>query len=410
MTERYATFPALAEAPWQGVRPSGASARKAAVLLLLLGVTFGQRFCIPFGTYQIPIVVFLAYGALYILIASAQARINTVAFLLYAATVTLMVATLYIGKTSFSPFSFFYLVVLYLVYVFSVDIPREEYLDHLAIFQKLLVMLAVIALVQYCNQLVSGSTFSIFDYIPQDFWLVGYNTRPTLAYGSSFHKANAEFFLEPSFLSQYMAVGIIIEILYFARWWRIALYGAAIFASFSGTGMLLLGIFSVFGILKSKRYELLLALPILAVGLLAFQDSPYISAITGRLDEFDSQDSSAYMRFIGPNQAVEDIIYPDFLAFVAGKGPGLVDSLSRGLDYQSNFPVMHKLLIEYGILGLVPFMAFATYRFLGSPRSRVLAGALFIMYLFLSGSLLQPHTIYLFYVLSILFRRQPGEA
>ena len=45
-----------------------------------------------------------------------------------------------------------------------------------------------------------------------------------------------------------------------------------------------------------------------------------------------------------------------------------------------------------------------------APRSRVLAGALFVMYLFLSGSLLQPHTIYLFYVLSILFPLQPEEA
>jgi hypothetical protein len=70
---------------------------------------------------------------------------------------------------------------------------------------------------------------------------------------------------------------------------------------------------------------------------------------------------------------------------------------------------MHKLLIEYGMLGLVPFMAFATYRFFAMPRSRVLAGALFVMYLFLSGSLLQPHTIFLFLVLAILFPKQEGE-
>jgi hypothetical protein len=398
------------EAPWQDAKPAGATARRIAVLLLLFGVTIGQRFCIPMGASQIPIVVILAYFALYLLISSGQARINTAGFMLYSISAALMIATLYFGKIYFSAFSVIYLIVLYLVWVFTVDIPREEYVRHLAVFQKILVFFAVIALAQYIEQVFVGSTLSLFDYIPDDFWLTGYNTRPTLGYGSTFYKANAEFFLEPSFLSQYMAVGIIIEILYFGKWWRMALYGVAIFCSFSGTGMMLLALFSIFTVLKSKRYELLIGVPVLLLIYLAFQDSPYVTAITGRVGEFDAEGSSAFMRFIGPNQTIEDLIYPDFGAFLVGKGPGLVEQLNKVLDYQANYPVMHKLLIEYGIVGLLPFMAFATFRFFGAPRSRILAGALFVMYLFLSGSLLQPHTIYLFYVLSILFPLQPGEA
>ncbi|MBV8652547.1 MAG: hypothetical protein JO255_13860, partial [Alphaproteobacteria bacterium] len=152
MTDHSAAIPSVAES-WAAARPSGAFARKAAVILLLFGVTFGQRFCIPLGTFQISIVVPLSYLALYFLLASSQLRINTVAFLLYAATVTLMVMTLFFGKYFFSPFSVIYLFVLYLPYIFSVDISREEYLGHLAIFQALLVGLAVIALVQLAGEL-----------------------------------------------------------------------------------------------------------------------------------------------------------------------------------------------------------------------------------------------------------------
>ncbi len=408
MTDRYAAIPSVAES-WAAARPSGAFARKTAVVLLLLGVTFGQRFCIPLGTFQISIVVPLAYLAIYVLIAAAQVRINTIGFLLYAATVTLMVATLYFGKFFFSPFSVIYLFVLYLPYIFSVDISREEYLGHLTIFQKLLVGLAVIALAQLACELAGVQLPSPFDYLPQDFRMIGYNTRPTLGYTSSFHKANAEFFLEPSFLSQYMALGIIIEILYFGKWWRIALYGLAIFASFSGTGMVLLVLFSAFCVVRAKRYELLFLVPVLLAVYLAVQDNAYVTAITGRIDEFGDENSSAFVRFIGPNQALIDLIFPDFTYFLVGRGPGVADQLGRSLDYVSNFPVMHKLLIEYGMFGLVPFMAFVIYRFFGMPRSRVLAGALFVMYLFLSGSLLQPHTIFLFYVLAMLFPKQEGE-
>jgi hypothetical protein len=410
MSDGYASIPSVLEGSWTSARPTGAFARTVAAWILLIAVTFGQRFCIPLGTFQISLVVPLAYLALYFLSASGHVRINTVGLLLYAATVALMIVTLYIGKINFSPFSVIYLFVLYFAYVFSVDVPREEYLGYLEIFQKLLVILAAIALVQWAGEIISAPRFSLFDYLPQDFWLVGYNTRPTLGYESSFHKANAEFFLEPSFLSQYMALGIIIEILYFGKWWRIALYGLAIFASFSGTGMLLLALFSVLCIVKAKRYELLALMPILLAVYFAFQDNPYVTAITGRVDEFSDQNSSAFVRFVGPNQALVDLIYPDFVAFLFGRGPGVADQLGSGLDYVSNFPVMHKLLIEYGMFGLMPFMAFAIYRFFAMPRSRVLSGALFIMYLFLSGSLLQPHTIYLCFVLAMLFPKQEGEA
>jgi O-antigen ligase len=67
------------------------------------------------------------------------------------------------------------------------------------------------------------------------------------------------------------------------------------------------------------------------------------------------------------------------------------------------------MLLEYGIIGTVPFLAFIVTRFFAGSRSKLLSGAVLLMYLFLSGSLLQPHTIYLFYVLVIMMPMQENE-
>jgi hypothetical protein len=372
-------------------------------------VTFGQRLCFPLLTYQIPIAVPLSYLSVYLVLLSGRGRISLMRLQLFAVAIVSMIATLFVGKDIFSPFSFFDLVVIYLVYLFTCDVSEEDYLDHLKLFQMLLVPLAALALLQLADQLTARSNFSLFDYLPDDFVLTGYNTRPVLSWGSDFHKSNAEFFLEPSFLSQYMALGIIIELLYFGRTWRMILYGAAIFSSFSGTGIMLLIAFSAFSALRARRYGFFAALPVLLVLYLVFQDNEYVQAIVGRAGEFQDPDSSAYERFVGPLRALDDLVWQNASTFVFGRGPGTVERLGLMLLYHTTFPVLPKLLIEYGFFGTVPFLGFAAYCFFARSRSLLLSSAMFLMYFVLSASLLQPHTNLLFYALGILTpRRDPA--
>jgi hypothetical protein len=279
------------------------------------------------------------------------------------------------------------------------------------VFQRVMLVMAVIALAQFAEQLTTHTHFSLFEYVPKGFWIEGYNTRPTLGWGSDFRKSNGEFFLEPSFLSQFLAVAVIIEVLFFGNWRRIALYGAGIFCSFSGTGMLLLVLFGIATVIKARRYEFLYALPVLLLVFLLLQDNPYVMAITGRINEFGAEGSSASIRFDAPNEALLDLVNRDFVGFLIGRGPGVVDQLGKIFGFgESNYPALHKLLIEYGLVGTVPFMAFLCWRFFAWPRSRILAGALFFMYMVLSGSLLQPHTIFLAYVLAIALPLSGEEA
>jgi hypothetical protein len=386
-----------------------AALRDFAIWLLLIGTTFGQRLCISSGASQVPFTALLAIAAIAMLVAVGQARVDTNALLLYALTIFSISLTLYFAKSGFSTFSFSYLVVLYSVFIFSVEVSRQEYLSCLDRYQNILLILSIIALLQLLDEFTSGTEFSVFDHLPDSVILQGYNTRPVLFYGSAFHKANADFFLEPSFLSQFMALGIIIEILFFGRLWRMALFGLAIFASFSGTGMLLLLVFAGLASFRARRIELLYALPALLVIFLIFHDNPYVTAITGRLGEFGDERSSAFMRFVAPNQALSEIIGDDFTAFLVGRGPGFVESVGILANYQANFPVIQKMLIEYGVAGLLPFSAFILYCFFARTRSVPLSLAVLFAYLFLSGSLLQPHTLYLFFVLVVLMPPEKGE-
>ena len=391
--------------------PAQARIRSFGVILLMLAVTFGQRFCVPFGVTQLPLTAPLAYVALIAFFMSGLTRINTAGFLLYAMTIFSIIATFFAPKTYFSAFSFFYLAGLYFVWLFSVDVDRDEYKRYLNVFQRIMMVMAGIAILQFAEQLATHTTFSIFSYVPKGFWMEGYNTRPTLGYESTFHKANGEFFLEPSFLSQYLAVAVIIEVLFFGNIKRLALYGAGMFCSFSGTGMMLVVLFLAVSMIKARRWELLYPLPVVLVLYVIFQDNPYVTAITGRVGEFGTEGSSASVRFSTPNQALFDLVFGnDFVAFLIGKGPGMVDQLGTLFRYgEANYPVFHKLMIEYGAVGTLPFCIFLLYSFFSRPRSRVLSAALFFMYAILSGSLLQPHTIFLCYVLAICMPIQQEE-
>jgi hypothetical protein len=394
-----------------GPTPGQARLRAFGVILLILAVTFGQRFCLPLGEMQLPITAPLAYVALGAFIASGLVRVDAIGLLLYSAAIAAMIGTFLSPKLWFSVTSFFYLAALYFVWLFSVDVDRDTYKRYLMVFQRVMMLMAAIAILQFAEQLTTGTRLSLFEYVPKGFWIEGYNTRPYLTWGSSIHKSNGEFFLEPSFLSQFLAIAVIIEVLFFGNWRRIALYGAGIFCSFAGTGMLLLVLFGIATIIKGRRYELLYPLPLLFVVYLVFQDNPYVTAITDRLSEFGSEGTSASIRFETPNEALFDLVGRDFVGLVIGRGPGVVDQLGQLLSYgESNYPVLHKLLIEYGLVGTIPFMAFICWRFFAWPRSRILAGALFIMYMALSGSLLQPHTIFLAYILAVALPLSGEEA
>jgi hypothetical protein len=238
--------------------------------------------------------------------------------------------------------------------------------------------------------------------LPEKFVLIGYNTHPALAYESPIIRANAEFFLEPSFVSQFMALGILIEIIFFRVYWRMALYAGGLVASLSGTGFVLLGVVATY-VMISRRQWFLIAAAVVALCLVAtFQNVPILSEVLGRATEFQSERSSSFIRFIAPFVAIGDALGNDFMLWLGGVGPGQSKELIFD-GYAVNPFVVSKLIIENGLIGCIPFVFAVTFCFFDRCFDRALAAGLYLMYMLLSGSLQQPHTVYLFLIISILF-------
>lgn len=147
-----------------------------------------------------------------------------------------------------------------------------------------------------------------------------------------------------------------------------------------------------------------LALPFFGVMLLlilvaVFGPADITSSYLSRITEIGTSGSSANMRFIAPYTSMNSFF--GSRSIWLGLGAGAVTGLENVA--QANFPVIPKLVIEYGVLTTAAFTFFLLYSFLHAQRrfSLALCGA--VMYFILSGSLLQPQIVFFLYILIIFF-------
>jgi hypothetical protein len=376
----------------------------------LFGVMYLQRLGYVIDELtQIPACIGTTALALGIFYVSGLFTISATRLMLFAFAAAAIIFSLFVSlPLTFSLFSLLYLFILYAPYVFTCELDEEEYKSVLRLFQNLLLPVVFITYAQFAMTMVGKTWFDPMDLLPQKIVLSGFNTHPPMGYGSPIIRPNGEFFLEPSFVSQFMALGVLIEVMFFRRWIRMALYGGAIVASLAGTGFMMLGFFLIWTAVAYRRWSALAAGIVALVGLFMLGDFvPVIGDLLGRATEFRAEQSSAFMRFVGPIMAIGDSLGDSLQNWLGGLGPGSAKQLDFG-SYVMNPFVVSKLMIEVGLTGCVAFVAFVTYCFFSRPFRAPLAGALYLMYMVLSGSLQQPHTVYLFLPLSILFvpRRQ----
>jgi hypothetical protein len=255
------------------------------------------------------------------------------------------------------------------------------------------------------------------DLLPKFLHLQGYNTKYLLFPG--FYKPNAIFFLEPSFLSQYISLAIIIEILYFKRYIRIFTLFLGLLLTLSGTGWLLLLfgliVFAVKSALSKKTgifpifsAFLLMVFSIFLVNytFIKLMDISIFDFLQGRIKEFFTPNTSAHMRFIAPYVSLI-IIDLSVKELVFGFGAGSVKFLKYDLPFEVAFTALPKIFLEYGILASIAYLVFISFVTISNSKCtkyNTLSFSLLFMNLFLSGSLLQPHTLYLMYFLLSLYK------
>jgi hypothetical protein len=369
---------------------------RAAFVIVLLATTVGQRFGLNFGSYSLNAALPATYALLAVAMLSGVLLVSQTRLCAYAACVCLGALATAINGARASVPSLMLLVVMYLPFVFALA-ANAFAADDLAFARRAfgLVTLgcALAGIAQFYAQFVISADW-LFDFTPYlPDWLRGPSGYNTVISVGSLHKSNGFFFHEPSDFSFVMALGILFEWTGQKRWWRLACYGLALLLTYSGTGILTLAVGFLFPLGPKTLFRAsLLALAAGGVFLL-LGDALNLSFTLGRLGEFDSERSSAYIRYIAPVRLVHDSFDASSLTAWFGHGPGTITSAKPGYEFHD--PTWAKLLYEYGVVGAVAVVALYV---LGLRRAEIpieLRAALLFSWLVTSGYLLSPEHNYI---------------
>lgn len=207
--------------------------------------------------------------------------------------------------------------------------------------------------------------------------------------GTGLIKANGFFLRESATLSIVMALALMIEFYGKARLRILAIVGAGLICSFSGSGILAL--FAGFVLPRSiRRIPVFIASLIGLVAILFvlyIADIPYLDVWFDRLQEFTTPNTSGYARFVAPFEMVVHS-FEEVASTWLGKGAGsyLREIMLLRVKYEVNDPTWAKLIYEYGVLGFILVSSIFVIRLYSSSARIEVCN--FLLFIWLSGGLL----------------------
>jgi O-antigen ligase len=378
----------------------------------LFGCIFLQRFGIPLGEFKLPVAVLVVAAVFFVLLIQNRAMVAErqailyIFFCIYALLSAGLALAVPPQGTTASVFSLGYLLLLYAFIVLRMR-PALGAIETFRIFRGFITIVAACAILQFVAQFAGLRLFSFAGVVPDPLLLESaYNVVVPVWYGASIYKANGFFLLEPSFLSQFVAVALVIEFLYFGSPIRMGLFMLALLVAFSGTGFLILGFaVAVASVLERRAFGRLLVLLIVGGSVLALFASlvapEYIESILRRTSEFDSNEASGFLRFISPYMMVMDATADP--RSIVGFGPGTAERFDS-LGYEYGINALTKILIEYGIpgLGLYVLLLFGCFY---RADMRALSAIGFFWFILGGGYHLTPAVVY---TLATLLAWGPG--
>lgn len=358
------------------------------ILGLLLANTVFQKLAIPGTGGALPLSLLLTAGLL--ALGVALGRLHPVATLALALIPTVGALVIVAGlspATSVSLSALALVVALLVPYAFALRPGMLDPAFGARMFGRLAAGLAVLGILQFFAQFVLGPEIAFYlDLaLSPDLMLAGFNNLNELSYQAGIYKANGVVLLEAAFLNQFLCVAILIELITTRRLAHLALYGAGVLVTYSGTGLLMLAaIAPAFILRKGYLGPALAAVPLLLIFLL-FANNLGVGTFLDRADEFSSDQSSAFARFFSIFYLLEQFVWIDPLTTLVGRGPGSVGENFLNVSYSAFDPSWGKIMYEYGVIGFVAYFAFLGFCVLRSDGSGYLKAGLLLQFMFLGG-------------------------
>ncbi len=375
---------AIGSVPGGAVSTNGL--RFALLATPLIGATFLSKFAIPpFGKQGIGISVFLLLAVVMASTVGGAMRIEPRRLALYFMLVGSLGVIQILQPEAFSPLSLLLLVAVHLPY--AVTVPHSDGGDRIIqLFLAIATVLAVLGIAQYGLQFFVNPRylFPIENFVPDTFIVQHFNHQAAMEYGAHEYRANGVFMLEPSFFSQLLAVAVIAELCTRNRMTRLAVFGLALIASYSGTGIVVLAICLPPCLIARRRWGLLLTGLLALVAIILLHEYFHAFRLLSRVAEFSSTRSSGYSRFVGGFYLFDQFLWHDPWRALFGYGAGAFTSYAERAHYGADEMALFKIVLEFGLVGAAVYFGFLFCCLFYSPAPGILTLAVAITY-FLNG-------------------------
>ncbi len=181
----------------------------------------------------------------------------------------------------------------------------------------------------------------------------------------------------------------------------------ALLLTYSGTGIFALAVGMLFPLGTKTIFRALLLGAAAAFAFYTLGDALNLSFTLDRLGEFDSERSSAYIRYIAPLRLIRDSFDAGSLSAWFGHGPGTIFSAKPGYEFHD--PTWAKLLYEYGVCGALAFVTLFKLALARRDAPIEMRATLFCSWFLMGGHLLSPEHNYLTLALVTLLPLDLGE-
>ena len=342
----------------------------------ILSASLFSKFGIPgYASLGIGIALPLIAAALAIGMLNNCVRLDPRRLGFYCIMLAALVLPQLLQAGTFSQQSLMMLAALHIPYVMVVTRGHELAMRALKFFLHIATLLAVLAIGQYFLQgfIDQALLYPIDNLVPQQFVVQGFNAQGTIHYASTQVRATGVFMLEPSFLTQFLAVAIIAETLTSTKLWRLGLYAVGILVAHAGTGLLILLIVMPFAVITRRRWDLVL---LGAVGIaiaIAFGDVLNLERLTNRTAEFSDPNSSGFARFVGGFYMFEQMLWPNLWRALFGYGAGSFMEYTHLFTIEVADMPMTKMIFEFGLVGAAVYFSFIASCLFSSPLPKLLS-------------------------------------